>query len=233
MRCAGGRLLPAVARVRANFRPSSNPSRMKLFTTYRAPYPRRVLMFIHEKGITDIEYASVDLMAGEHREPAFRALNPFMRIPVLQLDDGTTLSEARAICSWLEALAPEPNLMGATPREHAWIEMQDRRMDFYWMTPIIAWIRNTLPNMEALVDRQFPDYAQSQRELALATAAWLDERLARQPWIAGERFTIADITAFCALEVARVVQFRAGATGFHALQAWRDRIAARDSARAE
>lgn len=87
--------------------------------------------------------------------------------------------------------------------------------------------------MDALVGTQYKDYAESQRDLAFETAAWLDRLLANQEWIAGDRFTIADITAFCALEVARVVQFRAGQAGFQALQSWRDRVAARESARAE
>lgn len=206
---------------------------MKFFTDYRAPYPRRVLMFLQEKGITNVERIDVDLMGGAHKATAFRTISPFARIPVLELDDGSVISESRAICSMLESMVPEPNLMGQTPREHALIEMIDRQMDFYWMAPIIAWIRNTLPNMESLVGRQYPDYALGQKAVVLETAAWLDERLQQQEWIAGERFTIADITAFCALEVARVVQFRADESGFTALQAWRDRVANRDSAKIE
>jgi len=206
---------------------------MKLYTAYRAPYPRRALMFIREKQIADVEIVNIDLMKNEHRTESFKALSPFARIPVLQLDDGRALGESRAICSWIEAKFPEPNLMGSDPEERAWIEMHDRRMDFYWMSPIIAWISNSLPNMETLVGRQYPDFAQGQREIVFKTAAWLDEQLARQSWVAGERFTIADITAFCALEVARVVHFRPRDAGFHALQEWRDRIAARDSAEIE
>lgn len=206
---------------------------MKLFTAHRAPYPRRVQMFLQEKGIAGVEYVNVDLMKGAHKQPEFRALSPFARIPVLELDDGSVISESRAICSLLESMVPEPNLMGRTPREHALIEMSDRHMDFYWMAPIIGWIRNTLPNMGDLVGSQYPEYAQSQKAVVLETAAQLDERLQHQEWIAGERFTVADITAFCALEVARVVQFRAGEAGFGSLQAWRDRMANRDSARFE
>lgn len=206
---------------------------MKLYTAHRAPYPRRVLMFIHEKGIEGIECVDIDLMAGAHRSPEFKRLNPFSRIPVLELDDGSALSEARAICSYLESICQTPNLMGENPREHAFIEMQDRRMDCYWMTPIIAWIRNALPGMESLVGTQFVDYARHQREVTMETARWLDALLARQPWICGERLTVADITAFCALEVARVMKFRPDEAGFPALQGWRDRMAARDSARVE
>ncbi len=204
---------------------------MKLYTAHRAPYPRRVLMFIHEKGIEGIEYVNIDLMADDHRTPEFKRLNPFSRIPVLELDDGSALSEARAICSYLESTWPTLNLMGEDPREHAFIEMQDRRMDIYWMTPIIAWIRNALPGLGTLVGTQFLDYARNQHEVMLETARWLDALLARQPWICGERFTVADITAFCALEVARVMHFRPGEAGYPALQGWRDRMAARESAR--
>lgn len=103
---------------------------MRLFTAYRAPCPRRVLMFLHEKGITDVQCVDVDLMSGAHKTAEFRALSPFARIPVLPLEDSSVLSESHAICSLLETMVPEPNLMGRTPREHAFIEMIDRQMGF-------------------------------------------------------------------------------------------------------
>lgn len=205
---------------------------MRLFTSPRAPNPRRVLMFMHEKGIAGVEQVTVDLNAGEHQSAAYRAKVPVARVPALELPDGRVLSETRAICSYLEGLHPEPNLMGEGFDERAFIEMHDRRVEWYWLLPIANCVRHTHPGLAALEQPQFPDFGRSQGQKVRESARWLDEALARQPWVAGERFTIADITAFCALEFARLMKFSAGAEGFAALQAWRDRMAARPSAAA-
>ncbi|MDT4884428.1 Glutathione S-transferase GstA [compost metagenome] len=100
------------------------------------------------------------------------------------------------------------------------------------MLPIANCVRHTHPGLAPLEQPQFPEFGQSQGQKLRDTAAWLDGELQRQPWVAGERFTIADITAFCALEFAKLMRFNAGAEGFHALQAWRDRMAERPSAKA-
>jgi len=205
---------------------------MKLYIAPRAPSPRRVQMFMREKGITGIELVPVDINAGEHRGAAYRAKNPAGRVPALELQDGRVLSETRAICTWLEGLHPEPNLMGVDFDERAFIEMHDRQAEWYWLLPIANAIRHTHPGLAPLEQPQFADFGRSQGEKVRESARWLDEALARQPWIAGERFTIADITAFCAHEFARgLLKFDAGAEGFAALRAWRDRVAARESAR--
>lgn len=205
---------------------------MKLYTAQRAPNPRRVLMFIHEKAITGIELVPVDLNAGEHKGTAYRALNPVATVPTLELPDGRCLSETRAICSYLEGLQPEPNLMGRDFAERAFIEMHDRRVEWYWLLPIANCVRHTHPGLATLERPQFADFGRSQGEKVRERARWLDEQLAAQPWMAGERFTIADITAFCALEFARgLMKFNAGAEGFAHLQAWRERMAERESAR--
>lgn len=205
---------------------------MKLYIAPRAPNPRRVQMFLHEKGIGGIEQVSIDLNAGEHRAAGYRAKVPVARVPALELDDGRYLSETRAICTYLEGLHPEPNLMGDGFDERAFIEMHDRRVEWYWLLPIANCIRHTHPGLAALEQPQFPDFGQSQGVKLRESARWLDEALARQPWVAGTRFTIADITAFCAIEFARLMKFNAGAEGFAALQAWRDRVAERPSAKA-
>ena len=204
---------------------------MRLFTSPRAPNPRRVLMFMHEKGITGIDFVPVDLNAGEHKAAAYRAKVPVARVPALELDDGRCLSETRAICTYLEGLHPAPNLMGEGFDERAFIEMHDRRVEWYWLLPIANCVRHTHPGLAALEQPQFPEFGRSQGQKVRESARWLDEALARQPWVAGERFTIADITAFCALEFARLMKFSAGAEGFAALQAWHDRVAERESAR--
>ncbi len=203
---------------------------MQLYVSPRAPNPRRVLMFLAEKGV-QLPQVNVDLNAQEHKSAAFRAKSPLARIPALELDDGRVLTETRAICTFIEGLHPEPNLMGADATERAFIEMADRRVEWYFMLPIGNCVRHTHPGLAPLEQPQFPDFGRSQGEKLRETAAWLDAELQRQPWIAGERFTIADITAFCALEFARLMRFQAGAEGFAALQAWRDRMAERPSAK--
>ncbi|MBS0502182.1 MAG: glutathione S-transferase family protein [Burkholderiaceae bacterium] len=205
---------------------------MKLYIAPRAPNPRRVQMFMHEKGITGIDSVPIDLNAGEHRAADYRAKVPVARVPALELDDGRVLSETRAICSYLEGLHPQPNLMGEGFDERAFIEMHDRRVEWYWLLPIAHCVRHTHPGLAALEQPQFPDFGQSQGVKVRESARWLDDVLQKQNWMAGARFTIADITAFCAIEFARLMKFNAGAEGFAALQAWRDRVAERPSARA-
>ncbi|VXB90738.1 glutathione S-transferase family protein [Massilia sp. 9I] len=200
---------------------------MRLYTSPRAPNPRRVTMFMAAKGIEGIEQVDVDLNAGVHRTAEFMALNPLSRVPVLVLDDGRALSETRAICTYLEGLYPEPNLMGRDPTERAFIEMSDRRMELHLMLETALCVRHTHPGLAVLEQPQFPDFGAAQGKKMRATASWLDGELAKHPYVAGERFTIADITAFCTLEFARgLLKFRPGAEGMLHLQAWRDRIAA-------
>jgi len=200
---------------------------MRLYTSLRAPNPRRVLMFMAAKGIAGIEQVEVDLNAGGHRSAEFTALNPLARVPVLVLDDGRALSETRAICTYLEGLYPEPNLMGRDALDRAFIEMADRRMELHLMLETALCVRHTHPGLAVLEQPQFPDFGAAQGNKMRATARWLDGELAKQPYVAGERFTIADITAFCTLEFARgLLKFRPGEEGMPHLQAWRDRIAA-------
>lgn len=201
---------------------------MRLYLTPRAPNPRRVTMFMAAKAIDGIELVEVDLNAGGHRSAEFIALNPLARVPVLVLDDGRALSETRAICTYLEGLYPEPNLMGRDATERAFIEMADRRMELHLLLETALCVRHTHPGLAALEQPQFPDFGAAQGVKMRATARWLDGELAKQPFVAGERFTIADITAFCALEFARgLLKFRPGEEGMAHLQAWRDRIAAK------
>jgi glutathione S-transferase len=204
---------------------------MKLYTSSFAPNPRRVGMFIAEKGIEGIEPVLIDLGANEHRGAAFLAKNPFGRVPALELDDGRVLCETRAICSYLEGLHPSPNLMGEGFEERAFIEMADRRVELTLLQGIAHWVRHTHPGLAALEQPQFPDFGAAQGVKMREAARWLDTELAGAPFVAGARLTVADITAFCALEFARgLMKFRPGAEGMPHLQAWRDRMAERASA---
>jgi glutathione S-transferase len=206
---------------------------MKLYMSARAPNPRRVAMFAAEKGISDIEIVNVDLNAGEHRRADFLALNPFGRVPALALDDGRVLCETRAICTYLEGVYPEPNLMGVDFEERAFIEMADRRIELHLFFGIANCVRHTHPGLAPLEQPQFPEFGSSQGQKVREVARWLDGVLAGQPYVAGTRFTIADITAFCAMEFARgLMKFRPGAEDMPHLQAWRDRMAERPSAAA-
>lgn len=196
----------------------------------RAPNPKRVCMFIAEKGLDSIQSIAVDLNAGAHREQDFLSRNPLARVPVLELDDGRFISESRAICTWLEGVYPQPNLMGEGADERAFIEMYDRYVEWYILLPTAQWVRHAHPGLVALENPQFPDFAQNQaakRDLGLA---WLEQQLGKYPWVAGERFTIADITAFCAIEFSRVMKFKPGDAGYVNIQRWRDELAARPSA---
>jgi glutathione S-transferase len=203
---------------------------MKLYVSKYAPNPRRVTMFAAEKGLADIELVNVDLFNGEIRTPEFLAKNPMGRVPVLELDDGRTLCETRAICTWLEGKHPEPNLMGRDFEERAFIEMEDRRVELHFFLLIANCIRHTHPALAPLEQPQFQDFGASQGEKMRGAMRWLDGVLAGREYVAGDRFTIADITAFCGLEFARgMLKFNAGGEGMTHLQAWRDRIAARPS----
>ena len=204
---------------------------MKLYVSSYAPNPRRVAMFIAEKGITGIESIPVDLNANEHKSESFRAKNPMAKTPALELDDGRVLAESRAICTYLEGLYPEPNLMGEGAEERAFIEMADRRAELHLLLGIANCARHTHPALAGIEQPQFPDFGASQGQKMREYAAWFDSVLATQPYIAGQRFTVADITAFCALEFGRgVIKFKPGAEGLVHLQAWRDKIAERPSA---
>ena len=204
---------------------------MKLFISPRAPNPRRVLMFVAEKGITDLQHETVEIGRNQHRSEAYLAKSPLAKVPVLELDDGRVLGESRAICSYLEGRYPLPNLMGEGHDERAFIEAADRRVELYLMATVANCIRHTHPGLAPLEQPQFGDYGRSQGEKMRVVARWLDGELGRQPFVAGARFTIADITAFCALEFARgLLKFRPADEGMPNLQAWRDRMAQRPSA---
>jgi len=204
---------------------------MKLYTAHRAPNPRRVLMFLAEKNITGLHMVEVDLNQGAHHNPDFLRKSPLAKVPALELDDGRVLTETRAICTYLEGLHPESNLMGLDFEERAFIEMADRRAELYLFAGFANYIRHTHPGLAVLEQPQFPEFGKSQGDKVRALAVWYDQMLQQQTWMAGERFTIADITAFCALEFARgLMRFVPEREGLHALQAWRDRVHSRPSA---
>ncbi|MBA4803876.1 MAG: glutathione S-transferase [Brevundimonas sp.] len=181
---------------------------MKLYTSNRAPNPRRVRWVMAEKGVEGVEIVEIDLLAGEHRTPEYRARVGVPHVPALELDDGTTISESLAICRYLESLHPEPNLFGRDAREQAVIEMWTRRCEFYLANPIMLNVRHSHPALAALEATQLPQVAEYNRVSAEKFMKSLDRRLSDREFIAAERFTIADVVAVVGLDFARLIRYR-------------------------
>ena len=181
---------------------------MKLYTSHRAPNPRRVRWVMAEKGIENVEVIEVDILTGEHKTPEYRTRVGVPHVPALELDDGTTVSESVAICRYLEALYPEPNLFGTDAREQAVIEMWTRRCEFYLANPLMLSVRHSHPALAALEAVQIPQLAEYNRVAAEKFMKTLDLRLADHAFIAADRFTIADIVAVVGLDFARMIKYR-------------------------
>jgi glutathione S-transferase len=207
---------------------------MKLYDMVKAPNPRRVRIFLAEKGI-EIPRIEVDIAAGENLRPDYLAVNPRGVVPTLVLDDGRRLDESIAICRYIEALHPDPDLFGRDAHEQGEIEQWQRRMEFDGMFNVAAVFRNTAP---AYADRGVPGNAPptaqimglAERGLLLARH-WMDSlerHLDGREWIAAGRFSVADITAFVTLDFAKWVGLRAGELHPN-LVAYHARIKARPS----
>ena len=202
---------------------------MKLYTSHRAPNPRRVRWVMAEKGIGDVQTVEVDLLAGEHRTPEYRTKVGVPHVPALELDDGTCISESVAICRYLEALYPEPNLFGVDPREQAVIEMWTRRCEIYLANPMMLTVRFSHPVLAALETPQ-PQVAEYNRGGAETFMKTLDRRLADHEFIA-DRFSIADIVAVVGLDFARLIKYRPPAE-LENLTRWMEAVKARPAAAA-
>lgn len=203
---------------------------MKLYDAKTAPNPRLVRVFLAEKGI-EVPLQQVDIGAARNREAEFRKLNPFGTVPVLELDDGTCIAETVAICRYFEALQPEPALMGAgSPRAQAWVEMWRRRVENELFNPIAQTFRNTHKFFEGRIP-QSPEYGEICRRWASARLGWLDSVLAQTPFVAGDAYTIADITALIAIDFGRVSAIRPSDEHPN-LKRWHAEVSARPSAAA-
>lgn len=203
---------------------------MKIYEERIAPNARRVRMFLAEKNVSNIEYVQVDLKAGDNISADFKLKNPLAKIPVLELDDGVFLSESIAICRYFEALSPENPLMGTTAYEQANIEMWQRRCELYFMNAIGMGFQHTTGYF---ADRMQP--VKEWGEVCVANAgkfmSLLNAHLADSIYIAGEAFSVADITAFVSVDFARVIRLRMPEEYEH-LKRWYDLINGRESARA-
>jgi glutathione S-transferase len=198
---------------------------MQFYEDYRAPNPRRVRIFLAEKGV-EVERRHIDIMSGEHKSPDMLALNPSARVPFLVLDDGAVIAETVAICRYIDALHPQPPLFGVGPREIAGVEMWQRQVENDLLVPVMQAFRHTNPRMAVLESPQVPAWGEINRARVEAMLARLDQHLAGSRFMAGERFTIADITALCTVDFMRVARFAIGPQR-PALARWHAAVSAR------
>jgi glutathione S-transferase len=180
---------------------------MKVYDAAIAPNPRRVRWVMAEKGVTDIEVVPISIPDGEHKQPSYLAKAGLPNLPMLEMDDGTAITESIAICRYLESRYPEPNLFGRSPEETAVIEMWTRRAEMLVATPFMLGVRLSHPGFAAL-ERPAPEVAAWNQQNGLAALKVLDRRLGESEWLACDRLTIADIVAFIGIDFARIVRLR-------------------------
>jgi len=202
---------------------------MKLYDSAMAPNPRRVRVFLAEKGI-EVPTVQVDIGSAENRKPEFLSKNPMGGVPILELDDGTYLAETVAICRYFEAEKPDPPLMGVDGKDCAIVEMWNRRMEHEVTIPAMQSFRNTHDFFKGRIP-QVPEYGAVCKDAVMKRLEWLDTELAGREFIAGERFTIADITALIGIDFGRVTQIRIEPELTN-LQRWYDAVSSRPSAKA-
>jgi glutathione S-transferase len=202
---------------------------MRLIESKMAPNPRRVRIFLAEKGI-EVPRIEVDLAGRENRKPAFLEKNPMAGVPVLELDDGRYIAESVAICRYFEGVQPEPPLMGVDVADAAIVEMWNRRMEHEVFLNIAAPFRHSHEFFKGRI-QQVPAWGEACRAAALERLIWLDGELADREFIAGDRYTIADITALCGIDFGRVSKIGI-APDQKNLQRWHAAVSARPSASA-
>lgn len=203
---------------------------MKLYDGGRAPNPRRVRIFLAEKGIS-VPVEQIDLGALQHKSDAYRAINPVQRVPALELDDGTVISESIAICRYFEGMQPEPSLFGRTPKEQAVIEMWERRVDFHFLTPVSNVFRHLHPAMSQMEVPQVAAYGEANKPKVFDFLEILDRDLAGRPFVAGDRFSVADITTLVAVDFMKPVKLAVPDNLTH-VRRWYGEVSARPSAKA-
>ncbi|HWJ39778.1 MAG TPA: glutathione S-transferase family protein [Candidatus Limnocylindrales bacterium] len=203
---------------------------MKIYDFALAPNPRRLRIFVAEKGLK-IPVEQVDIFTGKNRTPEMLAKNPAGGLPVMELDDGSHLAESVAICRYLESLHPEPNLMGKNSREQADIEMWNRRIELGLFSAAARAFQHTNELFKERL-KQFPEYGQTQRETVAGQLQWLDAQIGNKPFIAADRFTIADITAEVAVDFAAQFAGVAADPALKNLARWHQSVSSRPSAKA-
>lgn len=202
---------------------------MKLYTFDGAPNPRRVHIFLTEKGI-EIPFEQVNIMKGESRTPEFRdRVNVMGGLPVLELDDGSHIAESIAICRYLEAENPEPALFGRDAKETALVEMWTRRIELNFMVPVgMVWVHGS-PLTKAVMKRQIPEMAEMNRGVVQNYFDFLDRHFEQHEFLANDTFSVADISAFCTLEFAAKLNDLPHSSEQTHLSRWANALAARPS----
>jgi glutathione S-transferase len=203
---------------------------MKLYDAGRAPNPRRVRIFLAEKGVS-VPLVPIDLNQLEHQAPAFVAVNPMKQTPALEFEDGTILTESVAICRYFEELHPEPPLFGSNPLERATVEMWQRRMEFGLLGPVAAVFRHLHPAMAVMEAPQVPAWGETNKPKVMEFLGLLDRHLAGSEFIAGPRFSIADITGLVGVDFMKPAKL-AIPEEFGQVRRWYAAVAARPSASA-
>lgn len=203
---------------------------MKLYDYKAGPNPRRVRIYLAEKGV-EIPLVNVDIMKREQKSPEFLKKNPIGSIPVLELDDGTCISESVAICRYIEELHPEPPLFGQTPKEKAIVEMWLRRVELNFMMPVgMVWIHGH--PLTAKLIKQIPEAADQNRKRVQMGYKLLDDQLADNAFIAGDGYTVVDAVALGSLDFANGLVGVPYGDNLPNLKRWHDAVSARPSANA-
>ena len=205
---------------------------MKIYTFAGAPNPRRVHIYLAEKGI-DVPFEKVDIMKRENRTPEFiRRVNSMGSLPVLELDDGTHIAESIAICRYFEALHPDPPLFGTSPLERGMVEMWIRRIELNFMMPVgMVWVHGS-PLTKAVVKQQIPEMAELNRDVVRSYFKFLDRHLEENDFLAGDGFSVADIVALTTMEFAARLNDLPHSEEQKNLSRWYDAVSARPSATA-
>ena len=202
---------------------------MKYYDLPASPNARRVRIFIAEKGL-DIPTVAVDMMKGENQTEEYLAKNSLGKMPLLELEDGSHLAESGAICRYLEETHPEPNLYGENAQERAIISMWDRRAELEFLLPMIAVFTNSHPMWEGRL-HQVPEWGEVCRNNITARMNWLDKELTGREYLAGDRYTVADIVAQCAFVMGKAALKLAIPDELENLSAWFARVSSRPTAR--
>jgi len=203
---------------------------MKFYDSRLAPNPRRARIFLAEKGIT-IPTEQVDMVAMQHKTPAYTAINPLQRMPALALDDGTIITESIAICRYFEMLHPDPPLFGVGPNDVAIVEMWNRRAEINFFSNVAAVFRHTHPAMKELEVPQLPAWAEANRPRVTWFLELMDRELAAREFVAGDRFTVADITMQVAIDFMKPARLTVPDNADN-VKRWHAAVSARPSARA-
>jgi glutathione S-transferase len=203
---------------------------VKLYDGGRAPNPRRVRVFLAEKGIK-VPTEQVDLGKLQQRSDAYTAINPMQRVPALILDDGTVITESVAICRYFEALYPDPPLFGRGALDIALVEMWQRRAELHLLLPASNVFRHLHPAMKQMEEPQVAEWGEANKSRVMTFLRFLDGELKGRPYLAGKDFTVADITAMIAVDFMRVSKLSVP-DDLGNVRRWHESVAGRPSAAA-